>query len=221
MINNFTKNLTTSKLINITDRCAELEAVAIEWQNRKRGTPGLYEMKGQQNSFVVGLKGEAVYARLVGLEEEISLDYKAYGDTGEDFKNSVDVKTSVGNKNSYLIENKEVKAGKCLKKQSKWAKYYVKVVLNESLTGGWVVGWTTKERLLNGEIIDFGNGPRYTVAHEDLNPFNTEINYIFNIHNQSMHLPEGELKDYLHNKYKADYIEWHREYQKKVKMGIV
>ena len=73
-----------SKFIDITDRCTELEGIATEWQNRKDGTKGLTPLGGQKNSFTVGLKGELVYGRLVGLEDHLNLDYKPFGDGGHD-----------------------------------------------------------------------------------------------------------------------------------------
>lgn len=213
-----------SHFIDITDRCTELETIGTDWQNKKNGSKGRTPLGGQTNSFVVGLKGELIYARLVGLEAELNLSYKSYGDGGVDFqKYQVDVKTST-KANPLLIENKTVDADvKSSKHPDAWAKYFVLVRLNEEQTGGHVMGWATKEQLLAARVKEFfaGQGERYFMGADELNAYDTDLNYIFHVHRLSAGMSEPTLAEFFRRRRNELYNQYHADYQHRVKNGLV
>lgn len=211
-----------SHFIDISDRCTELETIATDWQNRKAGTKGLTPLGNQSNSFIVGLKGELIYARLVGLEHELCLAYKQYGDGGEDFRRSVDVKTTTGH--PYLIENKTVNPDlKSSKNPRNWAKYFVKVKLNPEQTGGWVMGWATKEQLLNAPVRELhqGQGERYCLHDTNLNPYDTDINYLHHLHALAGNISEPALAEFLTRRRIEAFKVYHEAYQERIKANGV
>ena len=212
-----------SKYISIADRKDELETIATEWQNRKNGTKGLTPLGGQKNSFVVGLLGELIYARFCGQEDKLNLDYKPFGDGGVDFFRSntitVDVKTCSAGR-SRLIENKTIDPGlKSFKHPNNWAKYFVLVELNPEQTGGWVLGWTTKERLLNGNVIELfpGEGERYVMDASELFGYDTEINYIFHMKEKGKLTEDVDLAEWMRLKRENDYRQYHEAYQQQLR----
>jgi hypothetical protein len=219
--------VTRSKFIDISDRKEELQAVADSWTQKKAGTKGNGGITNQTNPKFIGLAGELVYARATGIEHELNLEYRPYGDGGVDFHRfSIDVKACTISRpaKNMLIENKDTDTtARAYKDPAKWAKYFVAVQLNAEQTGGWVVGWATKERLLAGDVREIipGEGNRYVMAESELNSFHTDINYLFHLHKLSFNLPENELSDYMKTKRENDWYEYHHDYQTRVKSGLI
>jgi len=216
-----------SKFIDITDRKEELQAVADSWTNRKAGTVGNGKITNQMNPKFVGLAGELVYARACGIEHELSLEYKPRGDGGVDFKRfQVDVKTVTWHRaaDKILVENKDTNPeDRRTTDPAKLAKYFVAVKLNREQTGGWVCGWATKSRLLADNVRELfpGEGERYVLSEEELNPFGTDINYLFYLHKLSQHVYDTELAEIMLKQREQYWKQYHEAYQKEVKAGLI
>lgn len=144
--------------LSMFDYCAE---ISNKRMSQKEGYKSSNPMS--KNYELVGILGEIVFGMLTGQMFDSRL--KKCGDSGFDFENGVQVKTSEKHKAKHLIEYVD--------KDFTKFKWYVFVVVDLNNKTGEVIGYISVEDFLNKKrIINFGYGDRYAVDLSELKKIN-------------------------------------------------
>jgi hypothetical protein len=107
----------------------------------------------------IGAIGELAYSKYSGLP--IDTEAYTYGDDGTDFKNGVDVKSSMINSCPNLLLKKEF--------MRDTAKYYVLSWINHDDV--YLIGWISKEEFNSKcKVVNYGKGDSLRLDHKLLKP---------------------------------------------------
>jgi hypothetical protein len=112
-------------------------------------------------SHFVGNCGEFTITLATNVMFDYTLRIEGQGDKPDYDDHDTEVKCSTFFNDPHLKHPVDAK---------RWAKYFVLVALDEKRKRSKIVGWATAEELKAGNIMNYGNGPQYTLDDLSLHP---------------------------------------------------